>query len=98
MPPPASVCKTDLAAVTASVAGKAEDIFDAGERVKANAWLWRRVNGRGMGRRGKPLMFDPRVFMLTNGTHFFEFRGREARARLDKLVITNDRQFEPVEP
>jgi hypothetical protein len=68
-----------------------QDIFDAGEHVH-NRWVWLPVNGRGS---GGPLTLDPRIFPLSAGKHRLILRGREAGARLDRLVITNDRAWKP---
>lgn len=68
-----------------------QDTFDAGEGVHSR-WFWLPINGRGS---GGPLTLNPRVFPLSAGQHQLILRGREAGARLDKLVITNDREWKP---
>jgi hypothetical protein len=77
-----------------SVDGGGEDIFDAvRDKEPRDLFLWAAVNGRN----GfiTAWLEDPRVFALPKGRHTVEFRCREPGARLDKIVVTNDRAFKP---
>ena len=76
-----------------SVDGGAEDIFDAAEGKWSSQWQWSAVNGRGG--TAQPLALNPRVFTLSPGHHTVTFRGREAGAGLDRIVISSDRTFAP---
>ena len=70
-----------------------QDTFDTGEvQGVAGRWHWLMINGRGS---GGPLTLNPRVFPLSAGKHRLTVRCREPNARLDKLVITNDREYKP---
>ena len=75
-----------------SVDGASQDIYDIAEGRWAAAWQWTVVNGRGG---GAPASISPRLFYLTAGKHTFKFDGREAGARLDQILITNDLQSTP---
>ena len=68
-----------------------EDVFDAAEQTWGR-WHWRTVNGRDG---DAPQTIDPRVFDLTAGRQDIVFRGREPGARLERIIITNDRAFAP---
>jgi hypothetical protein len=70
----------------------AEDVFDIAEGTWSSSWQWSRVNGRAG---GAALSLNPRTFDLSSGSHTLAFRGREAGARLDRLIITNDLDFVP---
>jgi len=80
-----------------SADGGAEDIYDVAQNGLLNAWQWTPVNGRG----GTNVAYsavsalDPRTFQLGVGRHNIVFRGREAGAALDQILITNDRSFAP---
>ncbi len=51
------------------------------------------------GRAGKyPEALNPRTFTLTPGQHTLHFLGRENRARLGPLIITDDPYFTPEGP
>lgn len=78
-----------------SVDGGPEDVFDMAENRWSPDWQWTVVNGRGG--TSEPLRVNPRVFMLSAGTHSIVFRGREISSGLDKFVITSDRQFAPAQ-
>lgn len=69
-----------------------EDVFDAAEGKQSPDWQWTQVNGRGG---GAPLALNPRTFTLSQGKHTIVIRGREAQAGLDRIVITNDKNFTP---
>lgn len=77
-----------------SVDGK-EDIFDAAENKQSPNWQWSVVNGRGPS--GVLLALNPRTFQLTAGKHTIVVRGREPNAGLDRIIITNDRDYVPQE-
>jgi hypothetical protein len=68
-----------------------QDIFDMAED-NHGVWQWKPVNGRGS---GGPLTLNPRLFPLAAGQHRLIIRGREAGARIDKLVITDDLNYKP---
>jgi Cadherin-like domain/Bacterial Ig domain len=76
-----------------SVDGGAEDVYDDAEGIQSPNWQWTAVNGRGT--TGQPLALNPRKFTLTQGTHSIKFRGREANATLDRIIISNDPTFVP---
>jgi hypothetical protein len=69
-----------------------EDVFDAAENSQSSNWRWSRVNGRGA--KGV-LALDPRTFNLSQGTHTIVIRGRETKAGVDRLIITNDKNYVP---
>ena len=78
-----------------SVDNGPEDVFDDAEGKWTNTWQWSVVNGRA----GTvvPLTLNPRTFLLTQGTHTIKFRGREANATLNRILISNDLGFVPKE-
>lgn len=69
-----------------------EDVFDAAEGKQKAEWQWSQVNGR---KGGAPMSLNPRTFTLSQGKHTVVVRGREAQAGLDRIVITNDKDFAP---
>lgn len=69
-----------------------EDIFDCAEGTWSTSWQWSRVNGRAG---GSPLTLNPRVFNLTEGEHKLVIRAWDANTGLDRIIITNDRNFVP---
>ncbi len=75
-----------------SIDGTSEDVYDAAEGSWKNSWQWSKLNGRGG---GAPLTLNPRTFALTAGTHTIVFRGREANAALDKIIVTRDMNYQP---
>jgi glucose/arabinose dehydrogenase len=75
-----------------SVDGGPEDIFDTSPNGFSNSFQWVRVNGRGG---GAALTINPRTFNLGVGVHSFQFRGREANAGLDQILVTSDVNFVP---
>jgi len=78
-----------------SVDGGAEDIFDIDEKNRTKKWRWSVLNGRGVGGRQRPASIEPLVLYLSKGEHTILFRGREANACLDRLIITNNLKFTP---
>ncbi|EEF63173.1 hypothetical protein Cflav_PD5808 [Pedosphaera parvula Ellin514] len=76
-----------------SVDGGTEDVYDDAEGVWSNNWQWTAVNGRGT--TGQPLALNPRTFTLSQGSHSIKFRGREANATLDRIIVSNDPTFVP---
>jgi hypothetical protein len=46
---------------------------------------------------GRWVWVPGRTYTLTAGLHTFELGGREAEARVDRILITNDLSFEPTE-
>ncbi|MEZ4272353.1 MAG: hypothetical protein R3C68_13290 [Myxococcota bacterium] len=68
--------------------GGSEDIYDVAEGTWSAQWQWTRVNGRNEGA-------NPRVFALDGGLNTLSFRGREAGAGLDVILVTNDVDFVP---
>ena len=76
-----------------SVDNGAEDVFDDAEGKWTNTWQWSAVNGRAG--TGTPLTLNPRTFQLTPGTHTIKFRGREANATLNRVLISNDLSYVP---
>ena len=75
--------------------GGPEDIYDVAEGTWSPDWQWTRVNGRGSS--GIPLAINPRVFPLSAGSHSIVFREREALTRVDRVIVTNELNFVPVE-
>jgi hypothetical protein len=84
-----------------SVDGGVQDAFDVAEGGDAYGkygsdtredpkWHWAPVNGRD---NRNSLSLDPRVFALARGEHTLIFGGREPKARLARIVITNERSF-----
>jgi hypothetical protein len=72
-----------------SMDGGVEDIYDTVLGTTwSTDWLWSAVNGRTAGA-------FPSVFSLSAGQHSLVFRGREANAALDQLLVTNDRSYVP---
>jgi hypothetical protein len=69
-----------------------KDIYDIAEGKWSGSWQWSVVNGRGG---GAPASISPRMFYLTAGQHTITFEGREAGARLDQILITNDLTYVP---
>jgi hypothetical protein len=69
-----------------------EDVFDAAEGKNSPDWQWSVVNGRNG---GAPLALNPRTFNLSQGKHTIVIRGREAQTGLDRIVVTNDKDFAP---
>ncbi|MEZ4272842.1 MAG: hypothetical protein R3C68_15825 [Myxococcota bacterium] len=77
-----------------SANGGAEDVYDVAEGTWSNQWQWTRVNGRDG---GAALSLNPRIFDLSAGTNTITFRGREAGAGLDVILVTNDASFIPTD-
>ena len=71
-----------------SVDGGAEDIYTTVTGTWSTTWQWAAVNGFNAGT-------YPRIFTLSAGRHSLVFRGREADAGIDQLVVTNDRSYVP---
>ncbi len=69
-----------------------EDVFDAAEGKQSANWQWSLLNGRNG---GAPLTLNPRDFDLTQGAHTIVVRGREIDAGMDRIIITNDRDYVP---
>ena len=69
-----------------SVDNGAEDIYDAAEGLWKSVWQWTAVNGRN--NTGMPKTLNPRVFLMTSGTHYIKFRAREANSKIDAIFIT----------
>ncbi len=44
-----------------------------------------------------PATLNPRTFVLTQGQHTIVFRGREAYASINRIIVVNDRTYVPVE-
>jgi hypothetical protein len=78
-----------------SVDNGPEDVFDTAEGKWSPAWQWTVVNGRGT--TNVPLAINPRVFQLSAGTHVITFRGREANAGLDSIIVTSDLSYTPAQ-
>lgn len=74
-----------------------EDIADFNEGYHQDGWRWMLLPGRG----GKSQdasyagVLTPRVFNLTAGAHTLNFHTYDALVGLDKLVVTQDPQFDP---
>lgn len=79
---------------TVSVDGQM-DIFDAAEGKQSPNWQWSVVNGRGTS--GAVMSLNPRTFNLTAGKHTIVVGGRESQAGLDRIIVTNDRDYVPNE-
>lgn len=77
-----------------SLDGGAEDVYDAAEGGRTNAWQWTAVNGRGGANFTIPLTINPRTLLLSTGLHNIVFRGREPTG-LDQILLTNDPDFVP---
>src|SRR3989344_7500536 len=69
-----------------SVDNGAEDIYDVAEGLWKSVWQWTAVNGRN--NTGMPKTLNPRVFLMTAGTHYIKFRAREANSKIDTIFIT----------
>ena len=76
-----------------SADGGVEDVYDVAQNTWSSAWQWTRVNGRGGGTSAAAI--DPRLFSFSAGTHTIVFRGRERTTGLDRIIVTNDRNFVP---
>jgi hypothetical protein len=76
-----------------SADGGPEDIFDCAEGTWSELFQWSRVNGRNGGE--VPGALNPRTFSFTAGLHTVVFRGREPKADLDVILVTNDLNFVP---
>ena len=57
----------------------------------ANAWVWDRVSGRGLGG-------DPRAFELTKGKHTLRIWTREYESWLDCIYMSTDQTVVPLLP
>jgi len=57
-------------------------------------WTWDRVSNQGSGTHISP-EDDPRIFSLLAGTHIISFRGRERETKLDRILLTNDLDYDP---
>ncbi|MEZ4273017.1 MAG: right-handed parallel beta-helix repeat-containing protein [Myxococcota bacterium] len=66
------------------------DIYDVAEGTWSEQWQWTRVNGRTEGA-------NPRIFTFEAGSNTLSFRGREAGAGVDVLLVTDDVDFAPTE-
>lgn len=74
-----------------SLNGAGEQVFGtASNRWSAN-WQWTRVNGDNGG------SGNPRTFNLSQGSHTFVFRGREASTMIDAIYVTTDSTFVPAQ-
>ncbi|MEX0880318.1 MAG: S-layer homology domain-containing protein [Thermoanaerobaculia bacterium] len=67
-----------------------EDTYDVAEGTWGPHWQWTRVNGRSE-------EAYPRVFSFSAGAHTIRFRERDPMTRLDRVIITNDFDFVPIE-
>jgi len=74
------------------------DIYDAGEGEFGDAWKWTALCGRGGIDRSEDYAYTvtPRLFHFTAGQHSLTFAGHERGTQLDRMVITNDPEFDPV--
>lgn len=75
-----------------SVDNGTEQIYDAAEGTWSGSWQWTEVRQR---INNSPANMQDRVFNLSAGNHTLKFRGREAGAKLDRVLITNDLSFTP---
>lgn len=73
-----------------------EEVYDAAERRFSPAWQWNRWSGRPQGRPSQN--DDPKIFPLAPGVHTLQLRGREVNAKLDRLCITSNPNFQPEPP
>jgi len=62
----------------------------------SNTWQWTTVNHRGSTDESNP-MNDPVSFRLAAGKHTLKLKPGESGAKLDKMLITNDRAYVPAE-
>ena len=76
-----------------SVDGANEDVFDVAEGTWSPNYQNTKLNGRMPG--GVPRSTNPRLLTLTAGTHTISFRGREANAALDWIIVTDDLAYVP---
>lgn len=79
--------------IFASMDGGTEDVFDMAEGCQGPNWQWTVLNGRNG--TSTPLTLNPRAFTLNAGSHTLTFRGREANAALDKVILTTNPQYKP---
>ena len=75
--------------------GGPEDTYDAAGGVWSPDWQWTVLNGRGAS--GVPLTLDPRIVTLTAGTNTIHFRGGDYATKLDRVIVTDDPNFVPIE-
>jgi len=59
-------------------------------------WLWDAVNHWGSGEEFNPEI-DPVVFTLSVGNHILKIKQREDGTKLDKLLITNNMSYVPID-
>jgi len=78
-----------------SIDGAPEQNFVAGKGKELSSWQWRRISAAAV---GDPLRRAPTLFNLAKGSHSIVFRtkpGMREASRLDRLIITNDLNFDP---
>lgn len=72
-----------------------EDVYDEAEGKQSSNWQWTQVNGRAG--TGTPGSVSPRTFNLTQGKHTLVFKGREAYAMIDRMILCNSKTYVPTE-
>ena len=73
-----------------AVDGGPQDIYDTAAGNWTNVWQWTQVNGHTAGA-------YPRIFTLAAGSHSIVFSGRESGSMLNRMIITADPNFVPVD-
>lgn len=84
-----------------SMDGGPQDIFDAVLTGNySSSWVWSVVNGRGGTNAPASAAgtINPRIFPLTAGSHTLLIQARQKNTLLDKLLVTDDLSFVPVDP
>jgi hypothetical protein len=87
---------TSSDSVFVSMDGGPEDVYDFLE-AGVGKWSCEAVRGRGSSS-GNPGAVSPLVFRLKAGEHTFVWKSREPSAMLDKIAVTNDRDFKIKDP
>jgi hypothetical protein len=62
----------------------------------AAVWTWDRITGRGQDTSGGSR--DPRVFDLSPGAHTLRLSGWEEQVKIEAILVTSDRVFDPSRP
>jgi len=73
-----------------AVDGGGQDIYETAAGNWTNIWQWTQVNGQTAGT-------NPRIFTLAAGSHSIVFFGRESSSMLNRMIITADPNFVPVD-
>lgn len=75
------------------------DIFDMAELYgRGDFWRWTNVMRRLSTPPPPPVPQEVRTFSFSAGLHLLHFYGRDIQARLDRLLLTTNRNFVPIPP